>query len=239
MIEITVTDSDINENNLLYVQSVMSELFSHADCAVRECVKDGRANLIINCRDYYADIIRAEVADKLAEIVAIKYKYDFFKKNIITECLSKVENELLMASLIAADLDDDKKYAFDRLKDNNDIAIDGVYNFRMIPLKNKWKDIIKYIPCGFMKSQLKDFITYLIDSKKNKVYVDCGKVYDSHYRRLKRCALIGGENLNIIREVLLSNCGQVELNGKIPKEDEYYLKEFYTDKISFSTSAYK
>ena len=56
------------------------------------------------------------------------------------------------------------------------------------------------------------------------MYIDGGKVYDNHYRRLKRSSLLGGENIMIIREVLLSNCGEVELFGDIPKEDEYYLK---------------
>jgi hypothetical protein len=67
------------------------------------------------------------------------------------------------------------------------------------------------------------------------VYVDSGKVYDSHYRRLKRSSLLDGEGVKIIREILLSNCGEVELNGSLPKEDEYYLKEFYSDKIIFSS----
>ena len=52
--------------------------------------------------------------------------------------------------------------------------------------------------------------------------------------RLKRCMLLDGDNIKIIREILLSNCGEVELSGDIPKDDEYYLKEFYNDKIYFS-----
>ena len=60
-------------------------------------------------------------------------------------------------------------------------------------------------------------------------------MYDSHYRRLKRSSLLEGDEIKIVREVLLSNCGEVELSGAIPKEDEYYLKEFYTDKIFFSS----
>ena len=69
---------------------------------------------------------------------------------------------------------------------------------------------------------------------KKRVYIDGGKVYDNHYRRLKRSTLLDGEDMKIIREILLSNCGEVELSGKIPEKDEYYLKEYYNDKIFFS-----
>ena len=70
--------------------------------------------------------------------------------------------------------------------------------------------------------------------KKKKVYIDGEKVFDTHFRRLKRTDLLGGENVKIIREVLLSNCGEIELSGNIPSDDEKYLKEFYGDKITFS-----
>lgn len=237
MTRLTVTEKDYNQSNILYVQSTMSELFSHADCSVSVTVENGRAKLNINCPEYYQDIVKAELADKLAEIIAIKYKYDYFKKSISVGGLSKTEIEILLASLIAADLDDDKKYAFERLKkcgEHN--ALDGIFNFRLQPLKNKWKDIAQYIPFGFVNSQLKEFISYLIENKRKRVLIDSGKVYDSHYRRLTRSSLLDGDNVKIVREVLLSNCGEVELYGVLPKDDEYYLKEFYSDKIIFANN---
>ncbi len=233
MTQITVTEKDYNESNLLYVQSVMTELLSHADCDAKEYKDNGRSYLMIFCPDYYEDIIRAELSDKIAEVIAIKYKYDFFKKNISISGLSQVDKEILITCLIAADLDDDKKYSFDRIKMYKQIAIDGIFNFRLKPLKIKWNDIVKYIPSGFMNSQLKEFVCYLLENKKKRIYIDCGKVYDSHYRRLRRSSLLDGEKVKIIREVLLSNCGEIELNGEIPRDDEYYLKEFYSNKIIF------
>ena len=91
------------------------------------------------------------------------------------------------------------------------------------------------MPDVFMNSQRKDFISYLLENKKKRVYVDNGKVYDSHYRRLKRCELLSGNDAIIVREVILSNCGEVELAGKVDETDEKYLKEYYGDKIFFST----
>ena len=234
MNSITITENGRGDCNLMYIQTAMNELFQHADCVVKRQMFDGRVVLKVDCVEYYFDIIKTEIADKIAEIIAIKYKYDFFKKTVLVGGLSSVEKEILMASLIAADLDEDKKYAFDRVKQYNNIAIDGIFNFRLKPLKNKWQDIVSYIPTCFIKAQLKEFISFLLENKKKKVYIDQGKVYDSHYRRLKRCTLLDGDGAKITREVLLSNCGEVELSGEIPKDDEFYLKEFYSDKITFS-----
>ena len=238
MTQITVTEKDYNESNLLYVQSVMTELFSHADCTAQEYVDNGRSYLNILCPEYYEDIIRAELCDKIAEVIAIKYKYDYFKKSIFLSGLNQLDKEILITGLIAADLDDDKKYSFDRVKMYKQITVDGIFNFRLQPLKNKWSDIVKYIPSGFMNSQLKEFVCYLIENKKKRIYIDCGRVYDSHYRRLLRSSLLDGDRAKIVREVLLSNCGEIELNGEVPKDDEYYLKEFYSNKIIFNRKYY-
>ncbi len=238
MTTISVTENGQNENNLYYVQSALSEVFAHAGCSVRNSSCDKRCVLTVNCPSEYKDIIRVELSDKIAEVIAIKYKNDFFKRNLGIEGLSKTEKEILIASLIAADLEEDKKYAFDRVKTYDEIAIDGVFNFKLQPLKKKWIDIIGYIPACFMNYQLKEFIGYLLENKKKRVYVESGRVYDSHYRRLKRSTLLDGESTLITREILLSNCGEIRLSGSLPKDDEFYLKEFYNDKIIFSEGGY-
>ena len=236
MVQLTITERQYNENNLLYVQTAMSEMFTYAGCRARMQSFGGRTRLIISTSECYSDIIKAEIADKIAEIIAIKYKYDFLKENVCIGGLKTLEKEILLASLIAADLDDDKKYSFNKIKEFSEIAIDGVYNFRLKPLKKKWQDVASYIPTCFLNTQLKEFVTYLLENKKKRVYVEGGIVYDSHFRRLRRSSLLGGEGVEILREVLLSGCGEVELSGEVPKDDEFYLREYYSDKIHFSTS---
>lgn len=234
MVQIKITEKEYNEDNLLYVQSSISEFISHAGCSVKIDGIDGRKILTINCSECYADLLRAEISDKVAEIIAIKYKYEFIKKNLLIGGLSQKEQEILITSLIAADLEEDKKYLFDRIKSLNYLAVDGIFYFRLKALKKKWKDVIEYIPNCFMNTQLKEFILYLLENKKRRVYVDGERVYDCHFRRLKRSNLVGGEEVKVLKEVLLSNCGEVELNGEIPKDDEYYLKEYFSDKLYFS-----
>lgn len=235
MAKIEISENKIQGDNLFYLQSCLGETFNHADCSLKNISGGGRYALAVNCPEYYSDIIRAEIRDKIAEIIAVKYKYDFFCSNLKIGGLTPEEKEILYVSLIAADLDEDKKYCIEKLKGSDNLAIDGVYNFRLQPLKRKWGEVLSYMPSCFVGEQLRDFITYLLENRVKRVYVDNGKIYDGHYRRLKRCSLISYEKLNVIREVILSNCGQVEICGKIPEEDEKYLKEYYADKIIFST----
>lgn len=233
MAKIIVTDKDYNENNLLYAQNCLCELVQSISGSFSIERSGNRSVLMVNCPSEYQEIVSAEIADKTAEIVAINYKYEFFKKHVKVAGLNEKEYEILLASLIAADLEEDKRYAFNKMKGSFDIAIDGIYNFRLKALKQKWLDIVSFMPPCFINSQLKDFISYLLENKKRRIYIDGGKVFDSHYRRLLRSSLLDGEGLKITREALLSNCGEIELSGELPEDDEYYLKEFYNDKIYF------
>ncbi len=234
MKQITVTETKQNQTNLYYVQSALGEIFTHAGCTVKNYSCDKRSMLNVECPEEYLEILTAEISDKIAEVIVVKYKNDFFKKNVIVSGLSEVEREILNAGIIAADLEDDKKYVFERIKNQTQIAIDGVFNFRLQMLKRKWSEIIEYIPTSFLNDQLKEFIGYLLENKRKRVYVDYGRVYDSHYRRLKRSSLLDGEEAKITREILLSNCGEIMLKGRLPEKDEFYLKEFYNEKIFFS-----
>lgn len=233
MKQLKITENEKNESNLLYIQSTISEFCTYAGCTIKHINNNGRVELLFNFSECYGDLIKAEIFDKVAEIIAIKYKYDYFKKNVKVGGLNSVEKEILLASLIAADLDDDKRYSLERLKIYEDLAIDGIYNFRLKPLKKKWQDVSECVPSCFLQSQLKEFISYLLEGKSKRIYVENGRVYDVHCRRLKRGVLVGGDDAKILIEVLLGNGGEVELNGTISTQEEYYLKEFFNRRIIF------
>ena len=235
MAKITVTEKTENANNLYYVQTTLSEILSQAGCELENKNVGSRTALYLRVSDRYADIVKTEVFDRLAEIIAIGYKYKFFKKNIAVKGLNDEQREILIASLISADFTEDKRYVYGKLKQFDEIPIDGIYNFRLQPLKRKWLEIVSYMPECFIKNQLHDFIGYLIENRKNRAYVTGGRVYDSHYRKLNRTDLLGGETVKVVREIILSDCGEVEISGRISERDEYYIREFYKDKIYFST----
>ena len=234
MKEIKITDSE-NEKGLIYACKAISALVAEFCGRTENFKAGGRSVLLISCPDKYYDLFKCEIEDKIADVIAVMYKYEFFKRKIVAGGLNKVEREILLSALIGADIEDDKRYIVRRLRTFNDFAVDGIYNFRLQPLKNKWKDVASYVPCFFTVGELNDFVSYLVSERRTKkVIVESGKVYDGNYNRLRRTFLTGSlEECAIVREVILSSSGNVEVFSAIPELDEKYLKTFFGRRLSF------
>ncbi len=241
MREIKVTESSIRYNNLLYLKMSLDDILEQMNAKVNLTCLKNRCEYVVSVPLEYLEIFLLELRDKLADIIAINYKHNFFKKTVKFTGLSELDSELLITSLISADIEEDKKYAIKKLKGFDEYSLDGIFNFRMKPLKEKWKEITGYIPASFTTSQLKDFITYLIKDKKGKrVYVDGESVYDKRFNKLNRNKLLflDSGNLTLTKEVLLSGAGEIELCSPVNDAENKYLKEFYENKIYFNDSYY-
>ncbi len=239
MRELIITESSQRFQNLIYLQSALSDIIEQISLKSNLVNYNNRSEYRITVPDEYLEIFLLELRDKLADVVAINYKHNYFKKNIKFAGLSNLESELLLTALISADIDEDKKYIIKKLKTFDEFSLDGIYNFRMKPLKEKWREITGYIPPSFTKAQLSDFVTYLIKDKKGKrVYIEGGKVYDKRFNELNRSSLLTLDSgkLKIIKEVLLSGAGEVELANHLKDSEIKYLKEFYENKIYYSDS---
>lgn len=241
MREIKITESSIKYNNLLYLKISLEDILEQMNASANLIRLKNRSEFTVKLPLEYLEIFLLELRDKIADIIAINYKHNFFKRNVKFTGLSEVESELLITSLISADIEEDKKYVIKKLKGFEEYSLDGIFNFRMKPLKEKWKEIIGYIPPSFTKSQLKDFISYLIKDKKGKrVYVDGESVYDKRFNKLNRNKLLSSDsgNLTVTKEILLSGAGEIELCSPVNDNENKYLKEFYENKIYFNDSYY-
>ncbi len=239
MSQIKITEASCKSKNILYIYDNLSPIIKQLGCVSDLRGGKNRYELIIDVPSSYKELLVTEAEDKIADVISVNYKYTFFNKRINSSGLSTLERELLLTALISADIDEDKKYVVKKLKSYSEYTLDGIFNFRLKPLKEKWSDIISYIPAGFQSTQLKDFIVYLIRDKMGKrVYFDGGSVYDKRYNILKRIELLNGDSgeIPIVKEILLSGAGEVELATRLPEKDEFYLKEFYGDRIRFSQS---
>ncbi len=228
---LNITEKRINESNLRYVISSLSDFAKSAGCEFDISSLEQRSVLTVKCPEYFQEIIKTETLIKVAEVIVVNYKYNFFNKEVAASGLSKTFREILLVALIAADLDEDKKYCYEKIKDLDELAIDGIYNFRLKPLRKKWREISEYVPSAFFNSELKDFITFLLENRRRPVYVENGSVYDSHYRILKRTELLPDKDFSLLKELILSNCGEIHILGDLPKEEEKLIREYYCDKI--------
>lgn len=237
MSQIKITESSSKSQNVIYIYEMLSPITKQLGSILDLRGGKNRYELIIEVPSSYKELIVKEVEDKIADVISVNYKYTFFKKNLNLDGLSGIEKELLLTSLISADIEEDKKYVIKKLKAFTEYTLDGIFNFRLKALKEKWYDIISYVPPGFKSFQVKDFIIYLIRDKMGKrVYFDGGSVYDKRYNLLKRRELLSGDSgeISIVKEILLSGAGEVELGSPLPEKDEFYIKEFYGDRVRFN-----
>ena len=228
-----VTDSEYRRSGVEYVYKTLARHISAVGGSSECGVLGGRVYFVAYAPDEKGKYFRSLIEDKLSDVIAVNYKYDYFKKYIRVSGLKDVEYELLLSALISADIEDDKRYARSRLG-SSPYALDGSFFFTMKALTEKWREIVGYIPTYFAPDQLKEFVSYIVCEKKGgRVYVMGSKVYDVNYNLLNRAYLTGGDECKVIKEIILSSSGEVELASPIPERDEYYLKEFFGDKIFF------
>lgn len=231
---LTITDKEQNFENIKYIERSLSTAVERIN-GKSECFKEQfRSWLIFQLDDSVLRFIRPSIEDKIADVVTVNYKYNYFKKNIRTTGLTDLEYKLLLTALISADIEEDKTYVRNKIKNNDDYSIDGMFNFTMRPLKDKWAEVVSFIPPAFSRTQLSEFVAYLVNEKRGKrVFVDGNGVYDKHFNRLSRTNLIEKNEAKWLSEIILSAAGEVELGCKLPEVDEYYLKQFFGDKIFF------
>ena len=227
MKEIKITESKTRNKNIVYLYTTLGEVVNQINSQILLKNGNNRIELTINVIEDYYELLKQEIEDKIADIIAVSYKYDYFTKKIKTASLSEFERELLITALISADI--------------NEYSIDGIFNFRMKSLKEKWSEVAGYIPSNFVPKQVKDFIDYIIKDKNGKkVYYENGSVFDKRYNILRRRELLtkNGQEQSTVIEILLSGAGEVELGSPLSDKEEKIIKEIYGDRVIFSSNYY-
>ena len=237
MKKIEITDSAKEELSLEYISSSIGELVKDFGGDISSFNRVERVGLVISCPENYFDLFKSEIEDKIADVIAVKYKYSFLKSKMYVAGLSEYESEILYTTVISADLEDDKRYIVRKLKAFDKYVIDGIFNFRLQPLKSKWKEVASYIPFFFSSRQLCDFISYVLGEKRGKkVLIDGKSVYDLNFNRLKRSVLLS-HTPDVVKEALLSPCAYVEVVNSVSTEEEKQLKKFFGQRVSFSSGS--
>ncbi|MBR1868211.1 MAG: hypothetical protein IJ800_06535 [Clostridia bacterium] len=235
MKEIKISDGSEKNVPMTYLSSALTSAAKDFGGEVCLYADKHRKTITVKISDEYEDFLRGEAEDKISDVIAVKYKYDFFVKKIPASGLNEIEREILYSALISADIDEDKRYIARKLRGFYEYAVDGIYNFRLSALKRKWSEIVGYIPPYFPSGRLNDFVSYLIGEKKGKaVTVENGNVYDKHFNLLRRTELTGDiSEGRILREALLSGCGELRVLSPVPESEERYLRTYFMGRITF------
>ena len=232
MEEITVTQNGFDRRYISYLHAKIFDRFSFlpATCNVEQ--EDDFSRLRFCTERAYCPYVRKFAEDHIADVIAVGYKYEFFKKRLPLPLLNAENKRLLLTALVAADYREDKAHALKRVCSEKEYCIDGTFHFRLQRLKERWQEIVDYIPADMNERALEGFIEFLTEDGEETLYIKDGKVYDKEYRQLQKSALTGEENL--IGEILLG-CGErVYCFGEVDGETSAFLRKYYGSKANFS-----
>ena len=155
-----------------YIKNVLQEekIFFNS---LSEDYLESRFNLYIDFDEEVKSTFLYRLKDLIAEVICLTYKYEFFVKKLR---LKIDNNELKLAfikSLSIYDIDADKEYIFSLNLIDKIICIDGIYNFMLKGLTERWEEVAKLTNLNFhcfksVESQIL-FIKYLLNTQNSKL----------------------------------------------------------------------
>lgn len=228
--EITVSEESAKSAYITYLYNALAKYLARTGGGAELFFGDTRAALRIRTGEE-PDRVREAVRDKVAEIIGIGYKYEYLNARLRV-ALSRREKKLLCAALIAADYEGDRSYIRRKAEEKEELCIDGVWTFRLPPLREKWQRIVEYVPEGFTSSDLKKFCEFLVGESSNKVYVKGATVFGENFAPLRRSRLMGEEDTET--EIMLSDAGYVYCLGEVEDSVGDFLQKFYAERAIFS-----
>ncbi len=231
MEEITITQSGFDNAYTTYLFTKVRERFSFLPAAIDMERKGDFTEIAVKTERAYCPYVRRFVEENVADVIAIGYKYAFFKKRLCLPLLGQNEKRLLITALVAADFKEDKSYVARRLCGFENYSVDGVFHFRLQELKKRWDSVAEYVPKDMGEASLESFLGFLTEDGENKLFVKDGRVYDEDYRLLSRSALTG--KASVVGEILLGSAGQVYCFGETEKSVGDFLKKYYGGKAVF------
>ena len=77
MRKIQITDSIREDVGISYVFASMKELIKDFGGEISVTKSESRIKLTLDCPEQYYDLYKSELEDKIADVIAVKYKYHF------------------------------------------------------------------------------------------------------------------------------------------------------------------
>lgn len=137
------------------------------------CSQNGNRNYMsVACADIYKSVVCDAVANAVAESLSVSYKNSYIRELLAVKNGSFFQN-VLVSVICVFDCAKDKQAVLGLVKNDEQICLDGYYNFRMREIKRKWWELTTLV--GANRYVLEDdelvleFLQYLNDSVSGSV----------------------------------------------------------------------
>lgn len=188
-------------NCLDYIKNILFSEKNVMPHSVKENKQNERYFLNISFDEKIKDTFLYRLKDLIAEVICLTYKYDFFAEKLKLEINNEELKLAFIKSLSVYDIEADKDYIFSLNLIDKVICVDGIFNFMLKGLTERWQEVVRLTNLNFhcfksTESQIL-FIKYLLNTQNSKVkdvvlYSKNGKlvIADEHNKKLNYYSLL-------------------------------------------------
>ncbi len=185
MFQLTVSVDSSKADWLYSIEDVIDKKLKECNAVSALNVFGNRLYCGFGCETEYRTQMLAAIKECLIEMYAVVSKFDYIKHNLPLS-LPKFRYEMLVHTLVAFDRENERKLLRKILHVQDGMALDGVFNFALGELKERWSEICKltrsngmYLHDDETFNELLRFLISAVNPKINKLTV-CE--YDGKYR---------------------------------------------------------
>ena len=183
MYQLTVSVNERYADWLYSIEDIMKNKLESCSAVAAVDRLGKRYYCCFGCEDNSRDLMIDAVKECLVEMYAVVIKFDFIKRNLNIN-LSELRYEMLLHTLVAFDRENEHKLLRKKLTVTDGMALDGVFDFMLGELKERWLEICNltkvngmYLHDDETYNELLRFLISAVNPKINKltVYEDDGK----------------------------------------------------------------
>ncbi len=190
MFQITIS-VDVDKADWLYsVDEVIKNKLQNCYAVSALNTHGRRVYCSFGCENESKSQMLGAVKEGLVEMFGVVAKFDFIKRNLMIS-LPQTNYELLLHTLVAFDRENEHKLLNKIVRVEDDMTLDGIFNFKLGELKERWLEI-----CNLTRNNG----AYLYD--------------DETYNELLRF-LISAVNPKINKLTIMEKEGQYRLTGNL------------------------
>lgn len=141
MWEITISNVSEKSKTLdLLFEKLKKEVSLVKGVIILDAVLD-RVRVSLAVPDRTVEYFRSVLADAVAEVVTLEYKFQFLSENIRLPQNDNIANRAFLTALTVFDKQTDKNFIKQKLTLGSELFLDSFFNFRLTELKERWKEI--------------------------------------------------------------------------------------------------
>ncbi len=185
MFQITVSVDGSKADWLYSVEDIIKNKLGTCSAVTALHMSGSRLYCGFGCEPEFRVQMCSVIKDCLIEMFAVVTKFDYIKRNL-SICLPSLRYEILLRTLVAFDRENEHKILSDVIAVEDGMALDGIFNFKLGELKERWLEICRltisngaYLNDDDTYNELLRFLISAVNPKINKLTV-CER--DGKYR---------------------------------------------------------